>query len=170
MNRFFLSILLVGSSLIFGMFVALPRFQAFMAVQKELSVKQAELESKESYFVHLKDLQDRINAEDLVAKIDAAIPNDPQLPALYEFLQSLAAGSGLSLRSIAVSPSPVLGGTRLGRISSSLQLGGQYESLKVFLGDILRASRMSDVESVNFSSPQAGTGFVFNVRTTSYSY
>ncbi|MDP3794217.1 MAG: hypothetical protein Q8R07_05740, partial [Candidatus Uhrbacteria bacterium] len=74
MNRFFLSIFLIGSSLIFGIFVALPRFQAFSVIQNELSVKQAELESKDRYFALLKDLQDRINSEELVAKIDAAIP------------------------------------------------------------------------------------------------
>lgn len=168
--RFFLSIFLIGSSLIFGIFVAFPRFQTFLAVQKELNVKQTELESRENYFAHLQNLQDRINTEELVAKIDAAIPNDLQLPALYEFLQSVAAGSGLSLRSIAVSPSPSAQGARLSRISSSLQLGGSYEGLKVFLADLLRASRMSDVESINFSSPQTGTGFVFHIRTTSYSY
>mgnify|MGYP001567976633 CR=1 FL=1 len=139
-------------------------------VQKELQVKQAELESRESYFAHLKDIQDRINAEELVAKIDAAIPNDSQLPALHDFLQSTAAGSGLSLRSIAASQDTLAQGTRLGRISTSLQLGGSYEGLKVFLSSLVRASRMTDIESISFSSPQAGTGFVFNIRTSSYSY
>ena len=170
MNRIFLSIFLIGSSLIFGIFVAFPRFQAFSVVQKELGVKKAELESRESYFAHVKDLQDRINAEELVAKIDAAMPNDPQLPALHDFLQSTAAGSGLSLRSIAVSQHSPTQGMRLERINASLQLGGSYDGLKVFLSNLLRASRMTDVDSVSFSSPQAGTGFVFNVRLTSYSY
>jgi Tfp pilus assembly protein PilO len=170
MNRFFLSILLIGSSLIFGIFVVFPRFQAFSVIQKELEVKQAELESRESYFAHLADLQDRINAEELVAKIDAAIPNDPQLPALHDFLQSTAAESGLSLRSVAASQNPPAQGMRLGRISASLQLGGSYEGLKVFLSSLMRASRVTDIDSVSFSSPQAGTGFVFNIRTTSYSY
>ena len=169
MNRFFLSIVLVGSSLIFGVFVALPRFQEFSAVSKELSVKQAELESEDRYFAHLKQVQDRINAEELVAKIDAAIPNDPQLPALHDFLQSTAAGSGLSLRSIAASQSASGQGARLQRVTTSLQLGGSYEGLKVFLSSLLRASRMTNVESINFSSPQ-GAGFVFNIRTVSYSY
>ncbi len=171
MNRFFLSIFLIGSSLIFGTFVALPRFQAFSVVQRELQVKQAELESRESYFALLKDLQDRINAEELVAKIDAAIPNDSQLPGLYDFLQSMAARSGLSLRSIVVAPQTTQGqGVRLRRIATSLQLGGSYEGLKVFLSSLLRASRMTDIDSINFSSPSAGTAFVFNIRTTSYSY
>lgn len=170
MNRFFLSIFLIGSSLIFGIFVALPRFQAFFVIQKELSVKQAELESKDRYFAHLKDLQNRINAQALVAKIDAAMPNDPQLPALHDFLQSTAAGSGLSLRSIVVSQSAQVPSSRLQRVTASLQLGGSYEGLKVFLSSLLRASRMTDVESINFSSPKAGTGFVFNIRTSSYSY
>jgi Tfp pilus assembly protein PilO len=170
MNRIFLSIFLIGSSLIFGIFAAFPRLQAFSAVQKELGAKKAELESRESYFAHVKDLQDRINGEVLVAKIDAAIPNDPQLPALHDFLQSAAAQSGLSLRSIAVSQGSSAQGARLGRIVSSLQLGGSYDGLKVFLSNLLRASRMTDINSISFSSPSAGTGFVFNIRLTSYSY
>lgn len=170
-NRLFLSIFLIGSSLIFGIFVALPRFQEFSAVQKELSVKQAELESRDRYFAHLKYLQNRVNAQQaLVAKIDAALPNDSQLPGLYEFLQSLAAGSGLSLRSIAVSQNSSGQGARVQRTSASLQLGGSYEDLKVFLSNVLRASRMTDVEAISFSSPQTGTGFVFTIRTNSYSY
>lgn len=170
MNRLFLSIFLIASSLIFGVFVAFPRFQEFSMVQNELTAKRAELESKDRYFAHLKDIQDRLGEEELVAKIDAAIPNDPQLPSLHEFFQSTAAGSGLSLRSIAASQSSAVQGVRLRRIETSLQLGGQYEGLKEFLSSLLRASRMSDVESISFSSPEAGTGFVFTIRTTSYSY
>lgn len=170
MNRLFLSIFLIGSSLVFGIFVAFPRFEVFSEVQKELKAKQEELASRESYFAHLKDLQARIDAEELIAKVDAAIPNDPQLPALHDFLQDTAAGSGLSLRSIAASQSSPAQGERLGRIATSLQLGGSYEGLKIFLSSLLRASRMTDVDSVSFSSPVAGTGFVFNIRTTSYSY
>lgn len=170
MNRFFLSLILIGSSLIFGVFVALPRFQAFSVTQQELGAKRAELESKDRYFAHLKDIQDRINVEVLVGKIDAAIPNDSQLPALYEFLQSVSAASGLSLRSVAVSQGSTVQGAHLQRMSSSLQLGGSYEGLNVFLSNLLRASRMTNVESVNFSSPQGEAGFVFNIRTTSYSY
>ena len=170
MNRVFLSIILIGSSLVFGVFVALPRFQEFAAMQKELGVKQGELASKENYFAHLQELQARIDSEELVAKIDAAIPNDPQLPALYEFLQSVGGESGLSLRSIAVSQGSPVQGTRLQSMSASLQFGGSYEGLKVFLSDLLRASRMTDIDSISFSNPQEGTGFVFNIRTTSYSY
>jgi len=150
--------------------VALPRFQAFSVIQKELDVKRAELASKESYFAHIKDVQGRINAQALVAKIDAAIPNDAQLPAFHEFMQSIAAESGLSLRSITTSQTLPAQGTRLLRIGASLQLGGSYEGLKVFLSNLLRASRMTDIDSISFSSSQLGTGFVFNVRTVSYSY
>lgn len=170
MNRFFLSVFLIGSSLVFGIFVVLPRFQAFSVIQKELNVKQTELESKDRYFANLKDIQDRINQEEFVVKIDAAMPNDPQLPALHNFLQSTAAGSGLSLRSISAMQNSPIQGIRLQRISTSLQLGGSYEGLKIFLSSLLRASRMTNVESITFSGPQVGTGFVFAIRTTSYSY
>ena len=139
-------------------------------VQNELTAKRAELESKQSYFAHLKDIQDRLGKEELVAKIDAAIPNDPQLPALHEFFQSTAAASGLSLRSISASQGSAVQGVRLRRIETSLQLGGPYEGLQEFLSSLVSASRMTDVESINFSSPEVGTGFVFSLRTTSYSY
>lgn len=169
MNRFFLSIFLLASSLIFGIFVVLPRFQEFSATQKEFRAKKVELESRESYFAHLKTLQERLDQEKLVAKIDAAIPNDPQLPELHEFFQKLSAASGLVMRSIVASQdtNAVI---RLKRIDTLLQLGGSYESFKLFISDLLRASRMTDIKSINFSSPKAGTGFVFNIRTDSYSY
>ncbi len=170
MNRFFLSIILIFSSLIFVVFVVLPRFQEFSATQKEFKAKKAELESRESYFSHLKTLQDRLNQEELVAKIDAAIPNDPQLPELHEFLQKLSAASGLVMRSIVASQDTSAITSKLKRIDTVLQLGGSYESFKLFLESLLTASRMTDITSINFSSPKAGTGFVFNIHINSYSY
>jgi len=170
MNRFFLSIILIGSSLVFGVFAVLPRFQEFSVTQKEFKAKQAELESRESYFAHLAGLQERLHKEEFVSKIDAAIPNDPQLPGLYEFFQKLSAASGLVMRSINASPGANAIDSRLKRIDTSLQLGGSYESFKLFLSNLQTASRMTDVKSVNFSSPSAGTGFVFNIRAESYSY
>ena len=170
MNRFVLSIFLIFSSLIFGVFVVLPRFQEFSAVQKEFKAKKAELESRESYFSHLKTLQDRLNQEELVAKIDAAIPNDPQLPELHGFLQKLSAASGLVMRSIVAMHGTSAINSKLKRIDTALQLGGSYESFKLFLSDLHIASRMTDITSINFSSPKAGTGFVFNIRANSYSY
>mgnify|MGYP001570337357 CR=1 FL=1 len=170
MNRFLLSIFLLFSSLIFGIFVVLPRFQEFSSVQKEFKTKKAELESRESYFAHLKTLKERLNQEQLVAKIDAAIPNAPQLPELHEFFQQLSAGSGLVMRSIAASQDTGAVSSRLRRIDTALQLGGSYEGFKLFLADLMSASRMTDVKSVNFSSPKAGTGFVFHIRADSYSY
>lgn len=170
MNRFFLSIFLLFSSLIFGVFVVLPRLQEFSLTQKEFKAKKAELESRESYFAHLNSLKERLDKEELVAKIDAAIPNDPQLPGLYEFLQKLSAGSGLVMRSIVASQDTPALNSRLKRINTSLQLGGSYEGLKLFLSGLQSASRMTDVTSINFSDPKAGTGFVFNIGAESYSY
>lgn len=169
-NRFFLSIFLIASSLIFGIFVVLPRFQEFSVTQKAFKEKKAELESRESYFTHLGDLKERLDKEERVAKIDAAIPNDPQLPALHDFLGTLSAGSGLAMRSISVSPHTTPVGARLKPIDVSLQLGGSYENMKSFLQDLLHASRMTDVQSLSFSSPAGGTSFVFNLRVSSYSY
>lgn len=170
MNRFVLSIILIVSSLIFAIFVVLPRLQEFSATQKEFKAKKAELESRESYFAHLKTLKVRLGKEDLVAKIDAAIPNDTQLPELHEFLGQLSAASGLVMRSIAASQDTGTANVRLKRIDTALQLGGSYESLKLFLSDVMSAPRMTDITSINFSSPKAGTGFVFNIRANSYSY
>lgn len=168
-NRFFLSIFLILSSLIFGIFVVLPRAHEFSSAQKEFTIKKAELESRESYLSHLQTLQERLNQEKLAAKIDAAIPNDPQLPGLHEFLQKLSAGSGLVLRSIVASQDTGAA-SRLKRIDTAFQLGGSYEGFKLFLSGLQTASRITDVTSINFSSPKAGTGFVFNVRVNSYSY
>lgn len=170
MNRFFLGIFLVGSSLIFGVFVVWPRIVAFSVVKQEFYVKKAELESRENYFGHLADLADRLDdSQDLVAKIDAAIPNDSQLPGLHDFLQTLSAESGLVMRSISASQRAI-STARLKPIDVSLQLGGSYRDMKSFLLSLLAASRMTDIQSLNFSTPAGGTNFVFNIRVSSYSY
>lgn len=171
MNRFFLSILLVGSSLVFGIFVLWPRLEAFSIVWQEFRAKKTELENRENYFNHLKDLADRLeDSKDLVGKIDAVLPNDPQLPSLYEFLQKLSAGSGLVMRSIAVSPLPATAGSRVKPIDVALQLGGSYENMKAFLSNLLQASRMADIQSLHFSTPSEGKNFVFTMHVNSYSY
>ncbi|MBI4138429.1 MAG: type 4a pilus biogenesis protein PilO [Candidatus Wildermuthbacteria bacterium] len=173
MNRTFFTVILLCSALGVGIFLTWPKFQEYSVVAEQSQSKRKELQSREEYFARLREVKEGLAAyADKIAKVDAAVPADSQLPALYDSLQKEASFSGLVLRGLSISPQPgsEAGSAQLRLIPATMNLTGSYGAIKQFLLNIKTASRVASIQSVAFGGDQAGTTFSLSVGLTAYSY
>ena len=174
MNRTFVIIGIIIMALVIGAFWAFPMYQDWQEVSVELTEKKSELQNREDYFSNMQSLKDRLLGYEVeLIKLNAAIPDDSSLPALYDLVQRLSSESGLVLRQIsAVEDTKTVRGIQAQTIALNLNLEGSYEGLKVFLSRVQIASRMMDVTAIGFVSPtqNLSSQFQFTVHLNAFSY
>lgn len=159
-------------SLLLGAAIIWPRFQALEKIQVSVQYASKELQYQEQYFSQLAEIQENLkdNEEDL-AIIDSALPDDPSLASLFNFLQKAGSQSGLVMKNI--SPFIVVSSPKnpaLKTIQFNLEMSGSYSSFKEFLSVIEKSARMIEVENISFISPKEKDIFNFNLRIKVYSY
>ena len=165
MNKLIITAACLVLALVSGFFLTWPKYQALQVLQTNIEAKEAELQSKESYFSQIKEISEDLEgyAESL-AKISSALPETPALPSLFNFLQITASQTGLVLEEI------ILGSVGQGEIHVTCRLAGSYPSLKSFLLALESSARLIEVESISFSSPEEGKPFTFNLKIKVFSY
>ncbi len=149
MNRLFVIIGCLALALVLGLTLTWPKYQNLRVCRSNIEVKEAELQSKEEYFNQVKEIsQEFEDYADALAKIASALPDNPSLPSLFDFLQTSASQTGLVLEKIE------LVGLAEGKIQVDCRLAGQYPDFKNFLIALENSARMVEVEEVNFESPK----------------
>ncbi len=172
MNRQSVIIVIFLLSIALGIGLISPQYQTFKIIQKEVGARQAELQSKEEYLSNLNKASDKLKEyEAQISKVDSILPSDPGLPALFDFVQNASSQSGLVLKGI--SPSSTRASQNFEGIQEtalSLILSGSYSSFKSFLSVLEKTSRLIEIESISFVSPEKEGPFNFNLKTRVYSY
>ncbi len=159
-------------TLILGVWFLWPKFQDLREVQKNIKEKEEQLQSNEEYFSNLKEI--KISLEDYqgkLSKINSALPDDPSLPSLFNFLQKASSQSGLTLKGIspfAISSSEEF--PTLKEIQFGLKIIGSYSSFKNFLSTLEKSARLIEVENISFISPGEDEPFIFSLIIKVYSY
>ena len=171
MNRLIVIVILLFVSLILGMLLILPKYEDLSFLRKKIQEKQAELQFKEEYFQDLGEVAEELKKyQSQLSKIDSVLPDDPQLPLLFDYLQKTASQSGLVLKGISVvSVAPGRPVTEIKETSLSLVLSGSYSAFKNFLLTLEKSARLIETESISFASVEGGQ-FNFNLRIKVYSY
>jgi len=159
-------------SLLLGALILWPRLQDLKKIQASLRDVSSELQYQEQYFSQLAEIQNKLGKyEEKLSKIDSALPDNPSLPALLNFLQKASAQSGLVLKGISpFTVSSAGNNPNLRKTQFSLELSGSYSSFKEFLSTIEKSARLIEVENISFSAPKEGDTFTFNLRIKVYSY
>ena len=171
MNRnLFIGILLfLGIAL--GIFLTWPKYQDFQQLSFELQEREQKLENKEIYFADLTKVKaDLGKLRESFSKVEAALPLDPQLPALYDFLQTSAAFSGMSVRRISSSLEDQTQALLIRTISVTLELTGSYGALKELISRLGTASRMAALQSLSISGSEDPERFNVTLQLHTYSY
>lgn len=172
MNKSVIIIVFISLALIFGAIFVLPKYQELDLLWQGIEREEESLAKRKEYLQDLRNTAEELkNYQDQVAKINSALPSDPDLPALFDFLQKAASQSGLYLKSIshsATQSSSEIEG--LEETSVSLDLSGSYLSLKEFISNYLEVtSRLIETESVSFSSDPEEGPRDFNLTIKVYS-
>ncbi len=151
-------------------FVLWPNFQELKVVQANIEKKEAEFKSKREYLQILEEIKAELEeSKEELLKINTALPSDPSVPSLFNYLQSVASGSGLIVAEIspfAVSPSGVF--SDLKEITFNIKISGSYSSVKSFILTLERTARLIEIESISLSPTGDGSfGFSFKLKTFS---
>jgi len=159
------SFVLLALAVAFGMILAWPKYQEFQAQSSLVLGKRTDLETRQEYFKNLAESSSELNNYGPnLAKIESALPDDPKVSTLLDFLESSSMQAGLILKVVdysfsADNQSTVSGQTPTGQpIQKNLKqfyvtftLSGPYQSWKNFLSNIEKTSRMVEIESVQIS-------------------
>jgi len=171
MNRTLLIGILLFAGVATGIFLTWPKYQAFQQLSFELKAREQELENKETYFADLTRAKaDLAKLAEPFSKVEAALPLDPQLPSLYDFLQTTAAFSGMSMRNISASVQDQKQVLLMRTISVTLELTGSYDALKELISRLETASRMVALQSLSISGGVDPERFNVILQLHTYSY
>jgi len=172
MNRPITIAIFLFLTFILGLAFLWPKYQDLKSFQRKVEEKRAELQSKEEYFLNLSNIAEELKKyENQLLKIDSALPPDPSISALADFLQKKISQSGLVLNEVklvSITPSEDLPGIQ--KIHLDLQILGSYPSFKNFLLILEKSARLIELENIAFSSPEKEGPFTFDLRIKVYSY
>jgi len=166
MNKLILIVGCLALTLIVGFVLTWPKYQAWHILSLTIAAKETELQSQQEYFKNIKETSEELaKYSESLDKISSALPYNPSLPAMFNFLQVTASKTGLILEEIT------LGGMAEGEIRLSCQAAGNYLAMKSFLLALENSARMIEVENIAFISPEEkGESFSFAVRIKTHSY
>ncbi|MEA3452731.1 MAG: type 4a pilus biogenesis protein PilO [Patescibacteria group bacterium] len=166
----------VTISIILGLFLLKPKYEELNDLQSQLRQKNIELENQNKYAQLLFSIERSLEEKrDLVTKINSALPADPDIPSLLNFLkESTADQTGMSLLDVSwqeISLSREGRKERFKEYSLRLQLSGSYVAFKNFLYVLERSSRLINVIHSEFSMPtEENEPIFFDVILKVYSY
>jgi Tfp pilus assembly protein PilO len=172
-------VLMVAAAL--GFFLVYPKYNEFQGIEQQKEEKIAEMKNRREYYADLGLVAaDLDRYRDNFKKIDTALPDKPDAPAVMSFIQAAAMQSGLVLKGVdyvgADNMSPSALGARsalaaeqvdpaaeeasagLQNYRVAVKLAGSYASFKNFLSAINRSSRLIAVDSVGVASVPESEG------------
>lgn len=181
MPRVFLIPILLFLTLIFVVFLLLPKYENFNDLKERVEKSEAQYQKTEKYFLGLKEnLENLRNYRTSLEKIETALPDSPELPPLLDFLQKKSSESGLLLENII--PAKIEGKTEeekektegiLTKVEENyynLKLAGLYPSLKSFLKALEKSSRLIEVENISLSVKEKEEISEINLLIKTYTY
>lgn len=181
----FIAVLLILGIIFFW----LPEYNRFNNLRNQIEEKKIQVADKKQYFLELENTLLELEKYNLeLSRIVSALPEAPEIPSLFYFLERKSAESGLILEKISLkeasalgagdtSLSPPLDGVQeieksgIQKTSIEISLFGSYQSFKNFLSIIEKSDRLIGVESISFSAPEDEEDlFGFNLIIKAYSY
>jgi len=159
-----------------GYLLWLPKYQEFGNKKEELETKDQRIKEREEYLVNLGKLSERLSGyKEEISNIETALPIEPSIAALFEFLKKTSSENGLFIKDTNIgklySSSRKSPAERIQKMPFSISFIGSYSSFKYFLSFIYQNSRLIEVKSIKFSSPAKGENlFTFDLGLETYAY
>ncbi len=169
MNRSNIIIICFLLTIVLGAFLLYPKYQDFVVLEKQVQTKENQLESKQEYLSDLSQNSEQLKKyQEKLLVIDAALPSNLSLPSLFDLLQKTASQNGLIVKDM--SSSSVANTEGIQEVGVHLKTVGLYSSFKSFISALEKSTRMIEIESFSFSTPQEGGIFDFILTIKTYSY
>lgn len=171
MSRFNIIIICLASSLIMGIFFIFPKYESYGLLKGQIKLKQNELNFRKEYLDQLYQTSKKLDDyQDKLIIIDSALPKEPSLPNLFNFLQMSASQNGLVVRNIFSLGSVFLEESSLKSTNIGITLSGPYSSLQGLVEKLEKSSRLIEIQSIDFQKPAKGKIFDFNLNIKVFHY
>ena len=181
-------------AILLGVFVISPKYREYNDTNLKIKIKNIDIDNQQKYFSQIRDTSEKLkNYEEELKKINYALPKEPSLPEVLEFLTQASSQNGMTFKKL-ISSAVVLPKTatkasdsssasesekseispRLKEISVEFEVSGDYSSLKNFIITLEKNARLIEIESISFSSRQTKTTqgfsptFAFKIKTYSF--
>jgi len=167
-----IAILLI-SILIIGAFLVFPKYQDLRSLRLEIGRRNTELQSKEKHILNLQEVSRELEKYQLeISKVDSALPSNPSLPSLFNFLQKESSKNGLILEDIgSFSITIPEDNPEIKEISLNFGVSGSYSAFKSFLSALEKSSRLIEIENISFSASEEKESLPsFDLKIKVYSY
>lgn len=178
-------------AILFGAFIISPKYREYSDTNLKIKIKNIDIDNQQKYFSQIKDVSEKLkNYSEELKKINYALPKEPSLPEVLEFLTQASSQNGMTFKkltsSAVISPktaAKVSGSSptsesetspKLKEISVEFEVSGDYTSLKNFIITLEKNARLVEIESISFSSRQKKTAegfsptFAFKIKTYSF--
>jgi Tfp pilus assembly protein PilO len=179
------------AAILLGVFVISPKYREYGDTNLKIKIKNTDIDNQQKYFSQVRETSEKLkNYEEELRKISYALPKEPSLPEVLEFLTQASSQNGMTFKKLT-SSAVVLPKTatkisdsssasesetppRLKEISVEFEVSGDYSSLKNFVITLEKNARLIEIESISFSSRQTKTAegfspnFAFKIKTHSF--
>jgi len=173
MNKLYITALSLVLAVILMVVLLWPKYQDLQELTAFLEQKETELQLKKDYFSQLRETSRKLEeyGENL-SKINSALPEDPSLPSLFDYIQQTASQTGLLLEKIELRGiKPAKKNSKIREIHLNFILSGLYPDFKNFLSALEKSARLIQVQKIMFSTPQdLEEPFSFKVGIKTYAY
>lgn len=158
MQKPILITIFIISTILLVIFLVYPKYQDSDFIKKKLEQKKEEFIYQQDYYEKINMLNKKLEEyKDELKKIDSALPDEPSLPALYDYFLKLSSQNGLILTEMSVSsPAVSKADPYLQEILFSISVSGTYTSFKNFLFPLYKSARMIEVESISLAGGEEG--------------
>ncbi len=138
---------LIFSVLLFFLLIS-PKQVSLSTLNSELLQKKQEFESSDRSFQEILKTSERLkNYQEEISKVDSALPEDPSIPSLFNFIQKSSSQSGLLLENIGSISVKEEG--KLKKWTTNIKLKGDYSSFKNFVSILEKSARLIKVEKIS---------------------
>ncbi len=171
---------------LFSYFFLFPKYKNYQRLKREIFHLEKEIQTFQQYFQKLKEIYKKLKAKEESTKAELALPKNPDLPKILNFIQISTGENGLLLKEVSItqsvksleeeSPSPettfsaeeTTSQLKIGEINLELKISGNYSDFKNFLSDIEKSARLIQIENIEFSAPSKEERFEFKIRAKTF--
>jgi Tfp pilus assembly protein PilO len=160
------SFFLLISTLLFFFFIY-PKMSSISELNSKIFQKKSELETSDRYFKEILETLEKLkNYQDSILKIETSLPNDSDIPSVFNFIQKSSSQAGLLLENISSVNSSQEG--NLKKWTTTLKLKGDYSSFKKFLSILEKSARLIKVDKFSLLAEEKGLSFDLTISFFSY--
>jgi Tfp pilus assembly protein PilO len=172
-NRFIFSIIILLITSVLVWFFVFPIYKEFKNLQSEIFLKEAEYNAKNAYYAEVLNISNELDKrQDILNKIDNALPDNLFLAPLVYYLQKKTSESGLIMKDLFFAKaSSVATNNQVKEIVFSTNVIGSYSALKNFLMVLEKSANLFEINNISFSSSSKsmqGYPFLLEIKTHSY--